>query len=117
MGFADSRTARRFSPDKLQKINLFETSQMFMDVYCLEPGQEQRVHSHAGATKFYYVIEGEGRFTVGDAERSLGPGEVAWSAPDVPHGVRNTGDDRLVLLVSMAPNPNAPVSPEAEEGA
>ena len=52
----------------MQKLSLFETDQMFCDVYCLRPGQAQHVHSHAGATKFYYVIEGEGSFTVGSGE-------------------------------------------------
>lgn len=93
----------------MQKLNLFETAQMFCDVYCLEPGQAQKVHTHAGATKFYYVIEGEGTFTVGDATRTLGAGRIAWSAPDEPHGVENRSDAKLVVLVSMAPNPNPPV--------
>ena len=108
MSFLDAHSARRFSPEKLQKVNLFETPQMFCDIYCLEPGQRQKVHTHAGATKFYYVIEGEGAFTIGEETRDLGPGGVAWSAPDEPHGVENRGNERLVLLVSMAPNPNLP---------
>ena len=111
MGFSDTSAVRRFAAEKMQKINLFETTQMFCDVYCLEPGQEQRVHSHEGATKFYYVIEGEGVFTVGDTVRVLGSGHVAWSAPDEPHGVANPGESRLVLLVSMAPNPNVRSTP------
>jgi quercetin dioxygenase-like cupin family protein len=108
MGFLDTNEFRRFAADKMQKVNLFETSQMFCDVYCLEPGQAQKVHAHPGATKFYYVIEGEGTFTLGDATRTLGPGGLAWSEPDEPHGVENHGDEQLVLLVSMAPNPNLP---------
>ena len=66
----------------------------------------QKVHTHAGATKFYYVIEGEASFTSGEEKRTLGPGGLAWSAPDEPHGVENHGPERAVLLVSMAPNPN-----------
>ena len=106
MGFIDSGGQRRFSDGKMQKVNLFETGEMFCDVYCLRPGQTQHVHTHAGATKFYYVIEGEGRFTVGERRVTLGPGGVAWSAPDEPHGVANEGKADLVLLVAMAPNPN-----------
>ncbi len=108
MAFLDADSARRFSSEKLQKVNLFETPQMFCDIYCLEPGQSQKVHTHAGATKFYYVIEGEGAFTIGEGTRDLGPRGVAWSGPDEPHGVENRGQGRLVLLVSMAPNPNFP---------
>ena len=89
MGIIDSTRHRRFSAEKMQKLSLFETGQMFCDVYCLRPGQSQHVHTHTGATKFYFVIEGEGRFTVGDRRVSLGHGAVAWSEPDEPHGVAN----------------------------
>ena len=107
MAFLDTNGTRGFDPKKLQKHNLFETEQMFCDVYCLEPGQEQKPHGHAGATKFYYVLEGTGRFTLGDETRELGPGGLAWAAPGEPHGVANDSAQRLVLLVAMAPNPNA----------
>ena len=106
MAFVDSIRRRRFAADRMQKLNLFETDQMFCDVYCLRPGQAQHVHTHAGATKFYYVIEGEGLFTVGERHESLGPGAVVWSEPDEPHGVSNESSGDLVLLVAMAPNPN-----------
>ena len=106
MPFIHTGEAPRFSPAKMQKVNLFETRQMFCDVYCLEPGQAQKVHAHAGATKFYYVIEGEGLFTIGEETRRLEAGGLAWSAPGEPHGVRNGSEERLLLLVSMAPNPN-----------
>ena len=36
------RSERRFSTEKMQKVNLFETERMFADIYCLEPGQEQK---------------------------------------------------------------------------
>lgn len=107
MSFARTQDHRRFSDEKLQKQNLFESAQMFCDVYCLEPGQAQKPHAHGGATKFYYVIEGEGRFTIGERSTSLGPGGIAWALPDEAHGVENCSQGRLVLLVSMAPNPNA----------
>ena len=108
MSFIHTGEVPRFSSDKMQKVNLFETPQMFCDVYCLEPGQEQKVHAHAGATKFYYVMEGEGLFTLGAETRRLEAGWLAWSGPGEPHGVRNGSEQRLVLLVSMAPNPNQP---------
>lgn len=106
MAFHDTTTARRFADDKLQKVSLFETEQMFCDVYCLEPGQAQKVHAHAGATKFYYVIEGTGEFTIGEETRELRAGELASSKPGEDHGVTNNSTARLVLLVAMAPNPN-----------
>jgi len=107
MPFLDTSTVCRFSGEKLAKHNLFETAQMFCDVYCLEPGQAQEVHAHSGATKFYFVLEGRAAFTCGGKTRELGPGGLAWSPPGEPHGVVNSSGERTVLLVAMAPNPNA----------
>jgi quercetin dioxygenase-like cupin family protein len=97
----------RFSLEKMQKVNLFETERMFADIYCLEPGQEQKRHAHAGSDKIYFVLEGTGRFHIGDDERELGPDHIVLAAADVEHGLRNDSQDRLVVLVFMAPNPNA----------
>ena len=97
---------RRFSLEKMQKVNLFETERMFADIYCLEPGQEQKRHAHSGADKIYLVLEGAGRFHIGDEERDLGADQIVLAPADVEHGVRNESQSRLVLLVFMAPNPN-----------
>jgi quercetin dioxygenase-like cupin family protein len=107
MSFIETGGVVRFSAEKMQKVNLFETPHMFCDVYCLEPGQAQKPHAHAAATKFYFVVEGRARFTVGAQTRELGPGGVAWSAPGEEHGVENVSNARVVLLVAMGPNPNA----------
>ena len=107
ISFADTRAARRFAQDKLQKVGLFETAHMFCDVYCLEPGQAQKAHAHAGATKFYFVLEGRVRATLCAETREIGPCELAWSAPGESHGVENASGERAVLLVVMGPNPNA----------
>lgn len=91
----------------MQKVNLFETERMFTDIYCLEPGQEQKRHTHAAADKVYFVIEGTGRFEIGGVERDLGRDQIAIAPAQVEHGVRNESQSRLVVLVFMAPNPNA----------
>lgn len=103
----DLKLERRFSTEKMQKVNLFETERMFADIYCLEPGQEQKRHAHSGADKIYFVIEGTGRFHIGGEERDLGADQIVLAPADVEHGVRNDSASRLVLLVFMAPNPNA----------
>lgn len=90
----------------MQKVNLFETERMFADVYCLEPGQEQKRHAHAGADKIYFVLEGTAHFHIGGEERDLGANEIVLAPSDAEHGVRNESAERLVLLVFMAPNSN-----------
>ena len=97
-----------FRAEKMAKISLFDEPQMFVDVYCLEPEQQQAPHSHAGAAKVYYVLEGEGVFLIGTEERRLGPGHAVMAPAGEPHGVRNEGPERLRVLVAMAPNPNHP---------
>lgn len=95
-----------FRPEKMSKVGLFDCKDLFLDLCCLEPGQEQKVHAHADATKVYYVLDGEGTFTVGAEEKSLGPGHANLAPPGEDHGVRNGSGSRLMLLVTMAPNPN-----------
>ena len=56
MAIVDVADVKRFSPDKFQKVNLFDTERMFCDIYCFEPGQEQAPHKHADNDKIYYVL-------------------------------------------------------------
>jgi quercetin dioxygenase-like cupin family protein len=95
----------QFRADKMSKVNLFDVPQLFLDVYCLEPGQEQKPHTHSDAAKIYYVLQGEGTFLVGTEEHALGPGHAVLAAAGELHGVRNASAERLTVLVAMAPNP------------
>ena len=106
MTIKNIREAVRFAVEKMVKVNLFETERMFCDVYGLEPGQEQKVHTHLGADKIYVVLEGSGTFRIGSEERELAADMIVLAPASAEHGVRNTGDKRLALLVFMAPNPN-----------
>lgn len=95
-----------FSAEKMQKNSLFDSDRLFYDLYCLLPGQSQKVHSHEGSDKVYYVLEGRGTFTVGKEERDLTRGEAVIARAGDPHGVRNETDENLVLLVTMSPRPS-----------
>jgi quercetin dioxygenase-like cupin family protein len=106
MDVKDVFAAAEFSDEKMRKINLFETKNFFCDVYCLEPGQEQKVHAHDGEDKIYYVLAGGGSFVVGGETRELSQGQIVMAPAGAPHGVKNSGDQRLTLLVFMTPNPN-----------
>jgi quercetin dioxygenase-like cupin family protein len=91
------------NPDKQFKATLFQTGQLMLGLNCLEPGQSQHAHTHAGQDKFYFVVAGAGEFVVGDEKRSAGEGMVVWAPAGVTHGVTNTGTERLVLLIGIAP--------------
>ncbi len=96
-----------FSPEKMKKVNLFDTPRMFCDLYCFNPGQAQKPHAHANEDKLYYVIEGRGTFRVGTEEREIPEKGVVLAPAGMEHAVWNNSDQPLVLLVMMAPKPSA----------
>ena len=95
-----------FSEEKMMKNALFDSPHLFYDAYCLLAGQAQKIHAHEGSDKVYYVLRGTGRFTVGDEEEDLGEGHAVIARAGIPHGVRNDGQENLILLVTMAPRPS-----------
>ena len=54
----------RFSSDKMQKVSLVDGDHFFCDVYCLEPGQSQKVHAHSNADKIYVVSRYAGTYVL-----------------------------------------------------
>ena len=104
--FADYRDHVGARADKFYKATLFQGDMMMVGLNCLEPGQIQSVHDHADQDKVYVVLEGSGRFTVGDEVREAGEGVVVWAQAGIPHGVENTGNTRLTVLVCIAPPPS-----------
>ena len=94
-----------FNPAKMGKATLFESSRLLVGLNAFEPGQEHRLHSHAGMDKVYHVLEGSGLFLLEDRELPMTAGEMLIAPEGVPHGVRNTGEARLVVLAILAPAP------------
>ena len=94
-----------YGPDKMGKATLFRSKRMLVGLNAFEPGQEHELHAHAGMDKLYQVIEGEGRFLL-DGETVRMQAGMLLVAPDgVPHGIRNTGSRRLLVLAVLAPAP------------
>jgi quercetin dioxygenase-like cupin family protein len=93
-----------FQPGKGTKADLFRGDRLFVGLNCFEPGQSQPPHVHGGADKFYYVVSGLARFTVGDESFEAGAGTVVWAPADLSHGVEQALE-RTVLLVGIAPPP------------
>ena len=90
-------------PEKLYKTTLWQGDHVMVGLNCLESGQTQAVHAHSDADKFYFVLSGMGNFTIGDEQESVGPGMLIVAPAGVPHGVSNAGDERLSLLIAIAP--------------
>jgi len=94
-----------YAADKMGKTTLFESARLLVGLNAFEPGQEHQLHAHAGQDKVYQVIEGEGRFLLDDRELPMIAGDLLVAPEGVPHGVRNTGESRLLVLAILAPSP------------
>jgi quercetin dioxygenase-like cupin family protein len=99
------RDARRFSAEKMVKASVFATERLYYDVYCLEPGQAQKVHAHDASDKVYLVLDGKAVLTLSGEERELGPEDAVLCPAGSPHGVRNDSPERTSLLVVTTPPP------------
>jgi quercetin dioxygenase-like cupin family protein len=101
--FLNWREFEGANAEKFYKTTLWQGEHVMVGMNCLEPGQVQPVHAHAGADKFYFVLAGSGSFTVGDEEQTAAAGTVVVAPAGVSHGVTNNGSERLSLLVAIAP--------------
>jgi mannose-6-phosphate isomerase-like protein (cupin superfamily) len=101
--FLDWREHTGEQKEKFYKSTLWQGAHFMVGLNCLEAGQSQRTHAHADADKFYFVLEGRGRFTVGEEERDAETGALVVAPAGIEHGVTNTGAARLSLLIAIAP--------------
>lgn len=94
-----------FNPKKMGKSTLFESDRILVGLNNFEPGQEHALHAHEGMDKVYQVVTGRGRFLLEESEMAMEPGVMLVAPSGVPHGIRNDGDERLVVLAILAPGP------------
>ena len=92
-------------PDKMGKATLYESGRVLVGLNAFEPGQSHALHAHAGMDKVYQVLEGEGLFLLEGQELPMKAGDLLVAPEGVPHGVRNSGSRRLLVLAILAPGP------------
>jgi len=95
-----------FSAAKMGKTTLFESPRVLVGLNAFEPGQQHALHAHGGQDKFYHVLEGDGVFLLDGRELAMSSGDLLIAPEGVPHGVRNTGASRLLVLAILAPAPH-----------
>ena len=94
-----------YRADKMGKATLFRSERMLVGLNAFEPGQEHALHAHAGMDKVYQVIEGAGLFLLDDETVPMQAGMLLVAPEGVPHGIRNTGAGRLLVVAILAPAP------------
>ena len=95
----------QWRPDKMGKATLFESSRLLVGLNAFEPGQLHELHSHEGMDKLYQVLEGDGVFLLEGRELPMQAGDLLIAPDGVPHGIRNSGTGRLLVLAVLAPHP------------
>lgn len=89
--------------EKAFKHTFFQSEWLLVGLNVLRPGQAQAIHEHANQDKFYYVVAGSGRFTVGETSQLCTAGMLVVAPAGAPHGVRNEGEELLTFLTVIAP--------------
>ena len=92
-------------PDRMGKATLFESPRLLVGLNAFEPGHVHDLHAHAGMDKMYQVLEGDGVFLLEGRELPMRAGDLLVAPDGVPHGVKNTGTGRLLVLAVLAPAP------------
>lgn len=95
----------QWRPDKMGKATLFESPRLLVGLNAFEPGQAHELHAHHGMDKLYHVLEGSGVFLLEGDELPMTAGQLLVAPDGVPHGIRNTGSARLLVLAVLAPAP------------
>jgi quercetin dioxygenase-like cupin family protein len=80
---------------------------MIFGVVTFPPGSDPDQHHHENEEEIIYVVSGHGESRVGDAVYALAPGVALFTEPGIPHGIKVTGDEPLVLVSVFSP----PVKP------
>jgi mannose-6-phosphate isomerase-like protein (cupin superfamily) len=62
-------------------------------------------HSHKGMDKAYQVIAGLGLFLLEDKEIPMETGCILVAPENVPHGILNNSEHRLIVLAILTPSP------------
>ncbi len=94
-----------FDAEKMGKSTIFRSDNILVGLNAFEPGQEHPLHAHGGMDKVYQVISGSGVFLLENEEIPMETGVMLVAPDGVPHGIRNTGNGRLVVLAVLSPAP------------
>jgi len=94
-----------YDPERMGKTTLFESERILVGLNSFEPGQEHRLHAHSGMDKVYHVLAGRGVFLLEGREAAMEAGMMLIAPEGVLHGIRNTGNERLLVMAILAPSP------------
>ena len=75
-----------------------DSKDLIFGIAKLDPGQIHLLHHHEGASELYYVLEGNGKFTLDEEIINGTPGAGIYMPPGTKHRIENDGDKTLVFF-------------------
>ncbi len=78
---------------------LVQNEKVSVTLFSFEKGEEISTHT-AGGDAMVTVLDGVGKFTVGDKERIVKAGETLIMPKDIPHAVYGEERFKMILIVS-----------------
>jgi quercetin dioxygenase-like cupin family protein len=92
------------TPRKIEVRKVLRKKDVQVVYLKFKPGEELPLHT-TKVDVFFYVIEGQGKVTVGGEEEMVKEKEIIFSPADVPHALENVGGGLFKMLVVKTPNP------------
>ena len=77
----------------------FDTPLKFINYVELEPGASIGDHWHGANEEVYVILSGQGIMIVNGKSQAVKPGDVILNKPGWQHGLENTSDEPLKVLV------------------
>lgn len=74
----------------------------FINYTILPPAASFGLHKHGNDNEFYVILSGEGVYVEDGKEAAVKKGDIIMNAPYGDHGIRNTGDVDMEVLVFEA---------------
>jgi uncharacterized cupin superfamily protein len=75
----------------------------FVEYVTVPVGSAIPVHRHTQDEELYIIFEGYGMLTLDDQQTEVGPGDLAACRKGGSHGLRNTSEEEIQLLVVGIP--------------
>ena len=94
---AQVKDIKKFNPDQLTNLNLFDGEAFFVRLLCFARGNVVPYHSHAHTDEMFDVLEGEGTILIDGREMRGVPGTMLYVPAGTEHGFRADGTEQWVL--------------------
>jgi quercetin dioxygenase-like cupin family protein len=96
---------KEFTKEKFLKKVPLDTDKIVFNSFYFKVRQILPFHKHPATDELFYVIEGEGQFTVGNEQVNVVPTSAVYGPAGVFHGIVNSGDKDMVVLSVQGPKP------------